>query len=95
MPKKFIETQLIAGDPIRVGRDHVVTLARSIRAHMFGLRGGLVWNRPHAVMIIDEDGTERVLPIRDVTRRSQILLLGAGVVGSLLVWGFLRGGNSR
>jgi hypothetical protein len=95
MPKKFIESKVIAGDPVRVERDQVVPLTRSIRANLFGLRGGLVWNRPIAVMIISEDGTERVLPIRDVTRNSQLLFFGAVLIGSLLIWGFLRGRNSR
>jgi hypothetical protein len=95
MPTKLIESKVIAGDPIRIGRDRVITLTRSIRAHLFGLRGGLVWNRPIAVMIIEEDGTECVLPIRDTTRKFQILLLAAGFVGSLLIWGFLRRRHSR
>jgi hypothetical protein len=95
VPREIIESKVIAGHPIRIDGDQVVTLTRSIRAHLFGLRGGFVWNRPIAIMIIGEDGTERVLPIRDMTRTSQILLLGAGIIGSLLIWGFLRGRNSR
>lgn len=95
MPKELFENKIIAGDSIRIGRDQVVPLTRSIYVPLFGLRGGLVWNRPYAVMIIGEDDTERVLPVHDVTRRSQILLLIAGLIGSLLIWGFLRGRNSR
>jgi hypothetical protein len=95
MPRELLENRIIAGDPIRIGRNQVVPLTRLIRVHLFGLRGGLVWNRPHAVKIIGEDGTERMLPIHDITRRSQILLLGAGLIGSLLIWRFLRGRNSR
>lgn len=95
MPKELLESKVIAGDPIRIDRDQIVPLTRFIRIHLFGLRGGLVWNRPIAVMIIGEDGTEHVLPIRDITRKSQILLLGTGFIGSLLIWGFLRGRNSR
>lgn len=95
MPKELFESKVIAGDPIRIDGDQIVTLARSIRAHPFGLRGGFVWNRPIAIIIMGEDGTERVLPIRDVTRKSQILILGAGILGLLLTWGFLRGRNAR
>jgi hypothetical protein len=74
MPKELLESKIIVGDPIRLGRDQVIPLTRAIHVHPFGLRGGLVWNRPHAVMIIGEDDTERVLPIHDVTRTSQIWL---------------------
>jgi hypothetical protein len=95
MSQELIKSEVIAGDPIRVDRDQVVPLTRSIRAHLIGLRGGLVWNRPIAVMVIGDDGTERVLPIRDVTRRSQIFLMGAGLIGSCLIWKFLGRNKSE
>jgi hypothetical protein len=94
MPRKLIESKLIAGEPIRIGRNQVVTLTRSIRVHLFNFRGGLVWNRPIAAMVLEEDGTEHVVPIRDVTRQLQVLFLGVGLIGSLLLWGIHRGGNS-
>lgn len=95
IPRRVIESRFIAGEPIRIGRDQIITLTRSIRLRPFGSRGGLVWNRPSAAVVVEEDGTERVVPIRDVTRRLQILFLGAGLIGSLLLWGFHKGFNSR
>jgi hypothetical protein len=46
-------------------------------------------------MIRDEDGKESLLSIRDPTRSSQILLLAAGFVGSLLLWRLLGGRKSE
>ncbi|HEY43958.1 MAG TPA: hypothetical protein G4O11_08265 [Anaerolineae bacterium] len=95
MPRKLIESKVIAGEPIRMGRYQIVTLIRSIRVHPFGFQGGLIWNRPIAVMILEQDGTERVVPIHDVTRQFQVLLLGVGLIGSLILWRTFGRRNSR
>ena len=52
--------------------------------------GGLVWNRPTAV-IVWQDGVERRLPIVDVTRRRQVALLAAGLICLLLAQRLGRG----
>ncbi len=70
-----IETQ--AGDPIVAGSVRLVPIARSLRLELG--RGTVVWNRPIAV------SAGPVVPIRDHTRRLQLMILGAGLVGSLLL----------
>ncbi len=53
-------------------------------------RGGLVWNRPTAVLV-EQDGRVRRIPIVDVTRILQVGLLGlAGLTASASVLGFRR-----
>ena len=61
----------------RIGRTDVSLESRSWRARL--PFGGLVWNRPAAV-IVRQDGVERRLPIVDVTRRRQVALLAAGLL---------------
>jgi len=41
--------------------------------------GGLVWNRPTAVRVDHSSGETR-LPIRDVTRRGQLILYGLSLL---------------
>ena len=52
--------------------------------------GGIVWNRPLAVRLRGPAGETR-LPIRDVTRRGQILLYGLSLL--FLLAGLAAGGR--
>ena len=75
-------------EPVTV--DDVTVTFRS-RALVVRLsKGGLVWNRPTAVLV-EQDGRVRRIPIIDVTRILQLGLLGLAVLtasGSML--GFRR-----
>jgi uncharacterized spore protein YtfJ len=53
MPRKLIETKIIAGEPIHVDQNQIVPITRSICVRPFGFQVGLVWNRPLATMILD------------------------------------------
>jgi hypothetical protein len=68
------EEDRIAGSLTRQidGREYLLE-GRAVR--LGGRFGGLVWNRPVAVRV-REAGGERLLPIRDVTRRGQIAAYG-------------------
>lgn len=67
-------------------------ISRSVRLEW--RRGGLIWNRPLGVLV-RAGGRETRVPIRDRTRRTQLALLGAGLVGSLVLRlvGRRRGGR--
>lgn len=60
--------------PLIAGPARLALESRAWRARLPS--GGLVWNRPTAV-IVWQDGVERRLPIVDVTRRRQLALLAA------------------
>jgi hypothetical protein len=59
-------------------------MAKSWQIRFPGGMGGIVWNRPHSVVVQSPEG-EDVLPVRDVTRQVQLALLGSGLTGVLLV----------
>jgi len=86
MPGSFITVETGAGEPILAGGLTIVPFARSVRIHPAGVPVGLIWNSPAALAIQGGDGPDRKLPMRDVTRRVQLALLGAGLAGSLLIW---------
>lgn len=69
------------GDPIDAGGATLVPIAKSM--HLELGRGAVVWNRAIGVSI---DSRETILPIHDRTRRLQLAILGAGLLGSLLLW---------
>ena len=83
MPILQIETR--AGAPIQAGSLRLTPFARSVTLHVPNLPGGLIWNRPTALLVQSSDGDEKLLPIHDTTRRQQIALLGAGLIAALLI----------
>ena len=93
MAKKILIQETSAGEPVQVNNLTVYPVARSYRINMPGARGGVVWNRPLAVIVEDNQGTRQVLTVIDRTRRLQIAILGAGLVITLLTWLIFR--NSR
>jgi hypothetical protein len=93
MAKKILIQETSAGEPVQVNNLTVYPVARSYRINIPGARGGVVWNRPLAVIVEDNQGTRQVLPVIDRTRRLQIAILGAGLVITLLTWLIFR--NSR
>lgn len=85
MPKNFFSIETKAGKPVMVGGTRVIPFARVLRIQFPGVQGGFIWNRPVSVLATTPDGEEQVLPIPDVTRDAQLKILGAGLVGSILI----------
>ncbi len=77
-----IETQI--GDEVVAGDLRLAPISRSLRLVL--RNGGLVWNRPLGVVVRDAAGGEALVKIRDLTRRVQLALLGAGILGSIILW---------
>lgn len=90
MANKYFVQQTSAGDPITVNDYKVYPIARSYRLNIPGINGGIIWNRPHAVIVEDSGGNRRVIPVADPTRRLQITIIAAALIGSLLTWLIFR-----
>ena len=69
---QWLQRQTISGDQIKIGDKVVTPQSQSITLRW--PYGGLVWNRPAAVLVEQDNQTTRI-PIVDITR--------------ILVWGFL------
>jgi hypothetical protein len=78
------------GEPIQVGDQQVIPVARSLCLIFPGKTGGLIWNRPSAVKVRQATGAETVLPVVDVTRQAVITILAGGFLASLLIWLLFR-----
>ena len=73
-------------EPIQAGKRRLTPISSLLQVTFPGWQGGLVWNRPTAVLVTEADGKETLLPVRDITRLIQILVLSAGVLGAGLIW---------
>ena len=83
---KFLEMfqrQTRSGDPVKAG-DFTVT-PQSEAICLRWPYGGLVWNRPVAVLVEKGTQTERI-PIVDVTRTAQLGLLGLSAILSIITF---------
>jgi hypothetical protein len=71
------EAREASAEPVTV---HDVTVTPQARALVVRLpKGGLVWNRPTAVLV-EQNGQVRRIPIVDITRMLQVGLLGLAVL---------------
>jgi hypothetical protein len=88
--RNWIQVESRAGTPIQVGDRRLVLFSRVVRVHLPGINGGLIWNRPAAVLTTAPDGEELVLPVPDLTRQAQIGILGGVLLAAWLLWFFRR-----
>jgi len=80
--KEMFRSQMLSGDKITVGDVTVTPQSQALTVRW--PRGGLVWNRPVAVLVERGEETERI-PIVDVTRMAQLGLLGLGLAFSTII----------
>jgi len=76
-----------AGQTIEVGDTRITPFSKVLKLQApFSRKIRLVWNRPASVLVTDPAGNEQVLPVQDVTRRAQVMILGAAFSFVLLMW---------
>ena len=94
--KDTFQYQTLLGDPITIGDLTITSQSQALTIRWPG--GGWVWNRPVAILVERDGGTERI-PIVDVTRVAQWAMLGVSVLCSILVMGqfvvLLREGRAK
>jgi hypothetical protein len=87
---KFFEYEIKGGKPFKFGDNTITPFAKSLVIRIPGLPGGLVWNKPESMLVVNAQGGEEVIPVQDVTRRIEWSLVGASLITSLLVWILFR-----
>jgi hypothetical protein len=82
--KDTFQRQTLSGDPIAIG--DVAITPQSQALTISWSRGGWVWNRPVAILVERGGKVERI-PVVDVTRMAQWVMLGISVLFSICVVG--------
>ena len=75
--KDMVEWKTVSGDKVTVGDISLTPVAQALIVRC--AHGGLVWNRPVA-LLVERDGHTQRVPIVDVTRLVQIGLLGLTLI---------------
>ena len=86
---KILSLETHIGQPYVAGETKITPVSQSLRLQIPGLPGGLIWNRPVAVRVRLPVGPEETLPIWDMTRVFQLLVVGLGLLGGMftvLAW---------
>jgi hypothetical protein len=86
MANGLIHVETRAGAPIQAGENVLIPMAKSLRILIPGIPGGLIWNRPVAVVVRSAAGVEQVLPVRDVTRMALFSIWGVALAKLLFFW---------
>jgi hypothetical protein len=90
MANKMLIQQTSAGEPIEINDLTVYPIARSYRINFPKVYGGIIWNKPLAVIVEDSVGNRQVIPVIDRTRLLQIAIYGAGFIITMLTWFVFR-----
>ena len=80
-----IEREIRTGEPIQAGSYQITPQSQVYKLQLPGRHGGLIWNRPKAVIVRTSDGQERTLQVRDTTRIIIWSMLAGGLLGALLI----------
>ncbi|MBI5651052.1 MAG: hypothetical protein HZC40_11510 [Chloroflexi bacterium] len=82
--KSFIQIESTSSAPIIAGDQEIVLQSRAVSIKLPGV-GGVVWNRPTAVIARTRDGRAQKIIVRDVTRLAQLLIFALGIAGALMI----------
>ena len=81
----LVQIENRAGKPVHIGGVKLIQIEKTTRVQPPGLWGILFWRRPVAVVVQHPDSSKEVLPIEDQTRQAQLMLLGIGLLGAILI----------
>lgn len=81
--KEILRWQTVSGDKVTSGDVNVTPQSQALTIRW--PHGGLVWNRPVAILVERGEQTER-FPIVDVTRIVQLGLFGLSLVFSIVIF---------
>ncbi|HEY62242.1 MAG: hypothetical protein J7L73_08875 [Anaerolineales bacterium] len=90
---ELIRIQTRAIPKISTKNYEITPFVKSIRIQPPGFWGILIWNRPSAIAVETKQGDQRIISITDYTRLAQLIILGIGIVGSILLLVFNRKNN--
>ena len=71
-----LHRKIRAGKTLDFGGRQITPLSVSLQLIVPGKAGGLIWNRPHSVTVIEADGSERSIPVPKPTSKIQFILPG-------------------
>ena len=85
MPSSLLRIETLTGQPVILNGAQLRVRSQVVQIRLPITSGGLIWNRPVAVLVQTPDGREQALPVPDVTRTAVLALAGLGLLSALLL----------
>jgi len=81
----LIHTRKHVQNTYQLNDKKIMPIMKSTRIQPPAMWGVFFWHRPSAVLVQDPTRTDEIIEIEDPTRKAQLLLLGIGILVSLLI----------
>jgi hypothetical protein len=85
MLSSLLHVETLTSQPVRIEDVQLRVRSQVVQLRLPVASGGLIWNRPVAVLVHTPDGEDQILPISDVTRTAVLSLVGICFAGALLL----------
>jgi len=89
MQTSILRIETRTGPPIKIPDAQLYVRSRLVQLRFPTANGGLIWNRPVAIVVRPLNGQEKVIPILDMTRIALVALAGICFT-SVLTFLFLK-----
>ena len=76
MSNLFVRIETLTGPPIKIKDTELRVRSQVLHLRLPVISGGLIWNRPVAMIVRTPGGQDHILPIRDMTRIAMLVLAG-------------------
>jgi len=90
MSNSLLRIETLTGQPVKVKDAQLRLRSQVLQLRFPFISGGVIWNRPVAVLVRTLDSQDRILPIRDVTRTAMLVLAGLSFASTFLVMIYKR-----
>ena len=90
MLNSLLRIETLTGPPVKVKDIQLRLRSQVVQLRFPFISGGLIWNRPVAVLVRTADGQDQIFPIPDVTRTAVLILLMLSLAGIFLLMSFRR-----
>ena len=90
MTNSLLRIETLTSQPLRVNDAQLRVRSQVVQLRLPLVNGGLIWNRPVAVLVDLPDGQERILPVPDPTRSVVLALISLCIASTIFVVLFRR-----
>lgn len=81
----LIHTRKQVKNTYQLNGKKIMPILKSTRIQPPGMWGVFFWHRPTAVLVQNPNSDDVMIEIEDPTRKAQLLLMGMGILVSLLI----------
>jgi len=85
MQNSILRIETLTGPAITIQDTQVHLRSQIVQLRFSRINGGVIWNRPVAVVVRTLEGKEKIVPIPDPTRYAMLTLSGLCFIGMLLL----------